>query len=632
MNLNRIILLTLLCFCSFIVSAQVSIKSIDSIYHLGKNLEYIITPENATNDVNEVINFQDRSVNNTAFFSKGISKNTFWLFFEIENQTNDSLFLLESENVDLNEIGLFRFKNGVVQDSCVISRNSAFSDMPIDFSYYAFPLRIAPNSSETYVIKVHSDWPISLPIHVGAERKMRRSMARFDMYMSFFAGVIVVFIILGFIVYFYDRSPAYLYYALYLIVYLVLQVAVMGYGHRLFWTESREINGVLNVVLTSSSAILLIQFVRKFFQTRRDSRFVDGIYVSLMIIFGINMVVMLSMNTPSVFSYVLNGAMIAFTLTSSVLGFQKLLKGFRPALYFSLGFVVFFIAIMLYAFSNLGILNYHPNYYYLTLIGSLFQFIMMGAALISRFRFFESERKRFIEQQQEQLKIEVDKQTKDISDKLIVIDRQKREKEVMLKEIHHRVKNNFQIINSLLRLQSYEITDHASKKVFEDAQQRIISMAMVHEKMYGSNSLASINTKEYILSLANEIKNNYFDTNIHFKFNIDDFLIGIKSAVPLGLLINELVTNAIKHAFKDDSGSIEIKLKKNSEGFTLEITDDGVGFTGLTDSSGIGMELVEAFVEQLDASMKRIDLDSGTKFEIKANILQLNNKEELETL
>ncbi|MDD5154318.1 MAG: histidine kinase dimerization/phosphoacceptor domain -containing protein [Desulfovibrionales bacterium] len=197
-----------------------------------------------------------------------------------------------------------------------------------------------------------------------------------------------------------------------------------------------------------------------------------------------------------------------------------------------------------------------------------------------------------------------------------------REKEVLLKEIHHRVKNNLQVISSLLRLQSQYVQDKGDVEIFKESQNRIKSMALVHEKLYQSKDLASINFHEYVSLLVNGLFRSYgVNTDkITLKTDIEDIMLGVDVAIPCGLIINELVSNSLKYAFPEDKeGGIKITLRTLDEGaMELTVADNGVGLPGdwdLTNSGSLGLKLVKILTDQIDG---QIDLDrsEGTKFRI----------------
>lgn len=201
------------------------------------------------------------------------------------------------------------------------------------------------------------------------------------------------------------------------------------------------------------------------------------------------------------------------------------------------------------------------------------------------------------------------------------IKKQKEEKEVLLKEIHHRVKNNLQVINSLIRLQCAYTDDKEALELFDECQNRIISMALIHEKMYEAHDLSNINIKEYITELAQNLLRSY-RLNQHIELHID---VGIETLtldtlIPLGLLLNELISNSLKHAFSEgQQGNIFIKLNRLEDGkFSLEIGDDGIGLPAnfsFNAANSLGMELVVTLTSQLDGKIARLE-KPGTHFKI----------------
>ncbi|PSN20324.1 histidine kinase [filamentous cyanobacterium CCP5] len=197
-----------------------------------------------------------------------------------------------------------------------------------------------------------------------------------------------------------------------------------------------------------------------------------------------------------------------------------------------------------------------------------------------------------------------------------------REKETLLKEIHHRVKNNLQIISSVLRLQTDYIHDNQVLSLFQDSQNRIRSMALIHEKLYKSRDLTQISMDEYIQDLATSLLTSHqnaandIDLNVH----AGEVWLNIDSAIPCGLIINELVSNALKHAFPEAKAGphrIEITMAvEANHSFTLSVLDNGIGFPSELDfqnTESLGLELVCVFTEQLGGTIE-LNSDDGTRF------------------
>jgi PAS domain S-box-containing protein len=201
-----------------------------------------------------------------------------------------------------------------------------------------------------------------------------------------------------------------------------------------------------------------------------------------------------------------------------------------------------------------------------------------------------------------------------------------KEKETLLHEIHHRVKNNMNVVSSLLKLQSNNIDDKQIKGILNASQSRVFAMSAVHETLHGSEKLSEIDLKAYLSKITNSIfQSNIIDHRIvKLNTNIQEIPIDINQASPLGLVINELISNSLKYAFPDErEGEINVSLKKLDEELELTVMDDGIGMPDGLDwknSKSLGLKLVRTLVEnQLDGSIE-MESNNGTKFTIKFNI------------
>lgn len=196
------------------------------------------------------------------------------------------------------------------------------------------------------------------------------------------------------------------------------------------------------------------------------------------------------------------------------------------------------------------------------------------------------------------------------------------EKEMLLKEIHHRVKNNLMVISSLLNLQSQYIRDKEALDIFKESQNRAKSMALIHERLYRSTDLKKIDFGDYIHTLATDLFHTYITdpSRVKLNMNVENVMVDINTTVPLGLIVNELVTNTMKHAFPEGkNGEIDIEFHKHEDEFTLIVSDTGVGFPEDIDyknTDSLGLQLVNNLVSQIDGEIS-LDRSHGTEFIIK---------------
>jgi len=186
-----------------------------------------------------------------------------------------------------------------------------------------------------------------------------------------------------------------------------------------------------------------------------------------------------------------------------------------------------------------------------------------------------------------------------------------KEKELLLREIHHRVKNNLQIISTLLTLQSSQSNDINVDELYRESQNRIQSISLIHENLYHSDDLAHINFEAYTTGLITDLFDSYGvnSKKIRLKLDIDNVTMGIETAIPCGLIINELVSNSLKHGFLGlEKGEINVELHRlHDETFSLIISDTGNAFpesVNLVNNETLGLELIKNLVHQLDAQLK----------------------------
>jgi len=264
-----------------------------------------------------------------------------------------------------------------------------------------------------------------------------------------------------------------------------------------------------------------------------------------------------------------------------------------------------------------------PNYYtqldleILTTIASMTAVKLMQAMAQDELAQHHEE----LEQQVENKTAELRKMVQQLQQSHNQLSARNKENETLLKEIHHRVKNNMQIVISLLNLSSGDVQSEHAQQVFKECQSRIRSMAMIHERLYSENDLSRINAQEYIRGLSQELKQSFQPKgNVRFQLELEKIDFPIDTFMPIGLIINELVVNALKYAFSDGrDGVIKILFKHNESGYRLLVADNGVGIQVKEEDKkrkSIGMELIDTLTEQLNGVLKWEQPKVGTAVEI----------------
>ena len=222
-----------------------------------------------------------------------------------------------------------------------------------------------------------------------------------------------------------------------------------------------------------------------------------------------------------------------------------------------------------------------------------------------------------------QQKIDTDNKNKKLEELSERLEKSLEEKNVLLKEMHHRVKNNLQIISSLLSLQSESITDEKAIQAIQDGQNRVRSMALIHQQLYLKENLTTIHFSEYVSKLAGSLIQSYKKPGKKIECIVEGATIelDVDKAIPLGIIINELITNSLKHAFHDrEHGNIEVQITRSEkEGLAITIADDGGGFSqeffAIDKVPSLGLKLIRSLTQQLDGRIAFFS-DGGTKVKL----------------
>lgn len=210
--------------------------------------------------------------------------------------------------------------------------------------------------------------------------------------------------------------------------------------------------------------------------------------------------------------------------------------------------------------------------------------------------------------------------------KLLSMQKKKLEENVeeinlLLREVHHRVKNNLQVVTSLLNIQQRTISDKKAQEAIQESKNRIESMGLIHQSFYQNKNLGEINTREYIQNLVRRLFESYStsEQRVDWEANVQDIYLDMDTLVPLGLIINEMVSNSLKHAFgENQSGKLSISLERHDDQIKLEISDNGTGLNGilaLEKSGSFGFNMIKAFVKKINGRLKLLD-GEGTTFQI----------------
>lgn len=302
-----------------------------------------------------------------------------------------------------------------------------------------------------------------------------------------------------------------------------------------------------------------------------------------------------------------------------VVSVDALKKGFQPAKYFIIANAIFvvtsFIALIIELLgAKLGLVNYNvfttrELVFSLGGVGMLSQVILYGISIGYKMLMLNKEKAKAVEEKlktqqtiNQQLEERVANRTAELADR-------NRENELLLGEIHHRVKNNLQVISSLLKLQSRQLEEGKAKNAVLEGRDRVKAMALIHQRLYQQDQFSSIEMDDYIKRLVESLADSYgfSDKDYQLKLKIAAIKLNVDSAIPIGLIINELVSNVFKHAFKGETHNhLEVALEERNDILKLGVADNGGGIPSsvtLADSPSFGIQLIYALAKELKGSV-----------------------------
>lgn len=354
----------------------------------------------------------------------------------------------------------------------------------------------------------------------------------------------------------------------------------------------------VSLVLTSFSFLFLIPYFLNRKRRFKEARFLLILFTNFILVYQTFMLGMESGNYFFYFPLFASAFYLFFT--------HEKWSIFITYLYSSLGLV------SLYFFRDYtGYIEIKDNGFYLSLFKMNFVFALFSTMVAVLLINHSMEKQNAKYERKSEDKKKTNKKLKGAL----------KEKSVLLAEVHHRVKNNLAVISGLINLQAHLSKKEEVKKVLNDSAGRIASMSLIHEKIYKHQDLSNVDMIQYIKELTGEIQNTLSDgqTEIDFKYDLQQFSLNIIQAVPCGLIINELITNCLKHAFKGKShGTVFISSTINAGNVIITVDDDGIGFDyekNKMESSSLGLIIIESLVQQLKGiSEYSSDSGSGTKF------------------
>lgn len=555
--------------------------------------------------------------------SLGFRKQTAWVYVKVKNSSDkpsDNIVVFPYPQHD--NLTVYKYSNGKVQQSYTTGDLHDFDSREIPSHNFAIPYRVEANDTKELLFKIESSSALNIGIKFYTAEDYREYKFDDELFLGIYYGIIFIIIGYNFTLYFIVREKVYFHYATFHLVYFFLHFTMNGLSLKLLYPNYSEINIFVVPLLFILSSYLGIKFTIVYLDLKRYEKRISY-YLEWIMHFFMALLIMTFFLPYIVIAQIMTISTIFFgfiLITISIYVWYK--HRTSSSKIFVIGWGMLFFGATITVMQNIGLIPMNIFTNYGAQIGAMTELSLLSLNLAYNYNvvFRQSqEREKALEDLSKNLETKVTQRTFELKKSNQELYLEVENKNVLFKELYHRVKNNLQIISSLISLQSMDIKDTNSKKILDDMTHRIQSIAFIHEKLYQSNDLTYIDMQEYIESLVNELKKGMRAKNISFLIECREIKLNLELSVPLGLVINELITNALKHAFNTETtnNTITIKLYELKEDrYRLIVCDNGRGADIQKVKEGFGFQIVDSIVNyQINAQINSTN-SAGVRHEI----------------
>ncbi|AMC11823.1 hypothetical protein Lupro_11350 [Lutibacter profundi] len=476
------------------------------------------------------------------------------------------------------------------------------------FVNIVIPISLKDTLKHTYYLKIQSRIATDIPVELKPERNFYSENNIDLLSMGILYGVLLTFILYNFFLYFILKNLSYLYFSLSTFATLLVQGFLNGHASFYLFPNNPDMSfylffisiylGVFFITLFSISILGL---------NKKDSRW-NYYLLKYISYFSLILIPTIFIFNFYVFSVIVIILVSIYTIALFSTGIIYWFKGNKVAIIFTIAWIVYLLGIFSNFLRSLDLIPINWFTVKITFLSYLGEIILFSIALGYHYKMIKQEKKILQKEYTKKLNIEVKQKTIELSIAL-------KHKNELLAEIHHRVKNNLQIIYSLFNLQERRIKNPESKDILESGKNKVKSMSLVHEHLYKNDSFKDINIKSYLTDLINYL-NNLYKKEVSIDKKINSLNVLNDQAVTIGLITTEVISNSFKYAFTKEiyNPKITIVFYSKNNYYYIEITDNGIGFDSSKQSkNSLGIQLIKGMTQQLNGEIT-LNSTKGTSY------------------
>ena len=532
-----------------------------------------------------------------------------WIKFTLKNNTDETVRkILEYGNSMTTDIVFYDMDNDtVIKEGLLHTSSHRNSINPV------FDIIIPANESKTYYIKTSSHiTTLIIKLNLYDIDIFYKQEVVHQVVLALFFGAMMVLVIYNIFIYFFTKDISYLFYVMYIFGISVHHTLYVGIAN-LYIVDNFTMNYVVQYAsfFIAFPIFFLALFSKSFLQTN-NYPIINKVLNIFLVVFFISIIFFMISDTLKAYRNIFSILMLMYLIIVTV---YLALKKNRQGYFVVLGWLILLVAGLTMYLSSIGVINIYKEFPYIIEMSLLSEAILFSIALSDKINRLQKEKNNASEElivqkktENERLEIQVEEKTKDLNISL-------EEKTLLLQEVNHRVKNNMQMIVSLIRLQSNDIDDKKIQNIFLTTQNRLNAMSQLHELLYQKDDVSYVNAYEYFTNLIEGLEETYTnEVNINYLIDAD---LQTEQAISSGIILNELVTNSLKYAFPSDDGEIAISLSKDETMYTLVIKDNGIGYDNENLKKSFGLILVDTLVSSKLRGKMTINTKNGVETTIK---------------
>lgn len=610
-------LISIFLFINFLY-ANSSTLVLENGFSFNENFEisYLKDSSNELN-IQEIANSNDFQKHSNKF-SLGYLKDTIWIKVDLKNKSSKEDFILSLNEHFYEKANMHYFDKS--ENLWKTLKNGVFTPIKernIETSKLAFNFKIQQNSSQTIFVELKAKYPYFGNIAVYSKDYFFASrILNIDSFFILQFGILLIIIIFNLFLWISLKEKVYIYYVGYTFFALVYLINISGlliYFDLQHYMYKLHFSASLCIIFLSLFSIEYFEAKRYF----KASVFVIKILILLLFLFAFMMVAVSYSPWNNFMNHIIT--LILITLIVSSIKIYK--KGQYFLKYYIFAISIYFTSVIIFILFLMGIIeyNYFNRYAYIYCLS--LEIIVFALILSNRYNIIKNEQ---IKTQNELISLQINQNKlleNEVEKKTLKLTKLVKERELLVKEVFHRVKNNFHVITAFLWFESKK---DDNKHRFTELINRIKSMSLIHEYLCNSKDLIDINLKEYIDELVKTIIQTYSIPTLKINTNIENINLEFENIMSLGVVVNEIISNSIKHHPKEKAIILDINCYKKSDSVILIIVDNGLGFDENIQKTGLGLELIKDFINKLPNAKYSFYKENGTVFEL--SFKDINNE------